>query len=173
MAIDLMHLLSNYFKPIIEFQQIMRADGAAMEDFEKNTLQICENCFIQTCDEKTIGMYETRFGIVSMPGETLEYRRQRLLQKYNTIVPFSIGFLKNRLTELYEDDYALSVDPKACKLKIAVTSSRYGAVDLLYELLWDIIPAHMEVIANQQVTNYVSGNIHTAEVMVDAFIQTI
>ena len=46
------------------------------------------------------------------------------------------------------------MDSAACKLEVSVTSSRYGAVDLLYNLLWDVIPAHMEIHANQQVNNY-------------------
>ena len=168
-----MKLLPDYFRPILEFKQIMIVDASALDVLERSIQAVKANNYIQTADEDTILLYETRFGIVTIPGETLEYRRQRLLQKYNTIVPFSIGFLKNRLTELYGDEYSLSVDPIASTLTIQVTSSRYGAVDLLYDLLWDVIPAHLEVIANQQVSNYVSANIHTTSVITNAFMQTI
>ena len=146
-----MEQLPEYFRPIVEFQQIMAVHGSAINDLEKNVTQLWENLFIQTCDEATLKLYEQRFDITASPNETLEYRRQRILQKYNT----------------------MSVDPAASKITISVTSARYGAVDLLYDLLWDIIPAHLQVISNQQVTNYISGNIYADEVMARTFVQSI
>lgn len=168
-----MEQLPEYFRPIVEFQQIMAVHGSAINDLEKNVTQLWENLFIQTCDEATLKLYEKRLDITASPSETLEYRRQRILQKYNTIVPFSEPFLRIRLTELFGDDYSMSVDPAASKITISVTSARYGAVDLLYDLLWDIIPAHLQVISNQQVTNYISGNIYADEVMARTFVQSI
>ena len=114
-----------------------------------------------------------QFSVVAKPGETIEYRRQRLLSKYNTIVPFSIGFLRDRLQELFSSDYTMQVSPGECTITISVTSSRYGAVDLLYDLLWDIVPAHIKIIANQQVNNYISGALTAAGIMSGTFVQTI
>ena len=110
---------------------------------------------------------------MAKPGETIEYRRQRLLSKYNTIVPFSIGFLRDRLQERFGSDYTMQVGPEECTITISVTSSRYGAVDLLYDLLWDIVPAHIKIIANQQVNNYISGALTAAGIMSGTFVQTI
>lgn len=168
-----MTILPEFFRPVLEFQKIMEAHGISIEKFEDDVQQVRDNLFIQTCDEATVCLYEKRFGITPIPGDTLEYRKQRLLQKYNTIVPFSIGFLKSRLTEMYGEKYSLALDPVACKLTISVTSDRYGAIDMLYDLLWDVIPAHLEVVSNQQVTNFVSGNIYVCESMSGICIQTI
>lgn len=168
-----MAVLPEYFRPILEFQKIMEVHENSLNVFEKNADQVWKNLFIQTCDEATISLYENRFGIIPIPGDTLEYRRKRLLQKYNTITPFSIEFLKSRLTVMYGDDYSLVMDPVACKLTISVTSDRYGAIDMLYDLLWDVIPAHLEVVSNQQVTNFVSGSIYACEIMAGTCIQTI
>ena len=97
-----------------------------------------------------------------------------MLQKYNTIVPFSIGFLQDKLTELYsEDGYEMEVDSAACKLKIKVTSDRYGAIDLLYDLLWDVVPAHIQILANQQTTNRISNRLYVAGNVSRVFVQTI
>lgn len=79
----------------------------------------------------------------------------------------------DQLKELFGEDFTLSVDAVACKLEISVTSSRYGAVDLLYNLLWDVIPAHIEIHANQQVNNYSSAGLYIGGVMSSAFMQTI
>ena len=104
----------------------------------------------------------------------MEYRRARVLQKYNTIVPFSIEFLRDKLTELYgEDGYEMSVDSAACKLKIKVTSDCYGAIDLLYDLLWDVVPAHIQILANQQTTNRLPCRLYAAGAVSRVFVQTI
>ena len=167
--------LPDFFRPIIEFQQIMIAHGYALDSLDSNALQIAANNYIPTCDEQTIAFYEQLLGIVYRFGDTLEYRRTRLLQKFNTIVPFSIGFLRDKLTELYgEDGYELSVSSPDCTITVKVTSDRYGAIDLLYDLLWDVVPAHLQIIANQETTNDVGGGkLYTGGVAANTFIQTI
>jgi len=173
MKTKLIQLLPEYFRPVLEFQEIMKADDVVLSELEENIDQIRKNLYIQTADEKTLSQQEALFKIFSTPGETIEYRRQRLIQKYNTIVPFSVDFLRDKLTELFGSEYTLEVDPVKCKVIISVTSSIYGALDLLYDLLWDVLPAHLEIISNQQVTSYISGNIYVGEIMACAFAQTI
>lgn len=174
MAVDLKMLLPDWFKEILEFNRLLEAEEVGLEAVETSIQSVRNNCFIQTADENTILLYEKRFGITFQYGETLEYRKSRILQRYNTVVPFSIGFLKDRLKELYgSDGYVLTVNSKTCLLTVKVTSDRYGAVNLLYDLLWDIVPAHIEIIANQQVTNYISGNIYTAVAVSGTYSQII
>ena len=173
MAVDLMELLPYYFRPVLEFQEIMKVHGLALDDVEKQITQVGRNCFIQTADAETLRAYETLFGLVYKPGETLEYRRQRILQMYNRIAPFSIGFFRERLTELFGNDYVLEVDPFKSTLFVLVTSEKYGAVDLLYSLVWDIVPAHLEVTANHQVTNEIKKVIYAVPVMTNVCIQNI
>ncbi len=166
--------LPDYFKPVIEFQEILNAHGYALGEMNSKAALLQANFYLATCDEPTIAYYERLFEIKYRAGDTLDFRRARVLQKFNTIVPFSIGFLRDKLTELYgKDGYTLEVDSAALTLKIKVTSDRYGAIDLLYDLLWDVVPAHIRIIANQQTTNYVPGRVYAAGVMGQIFIQTI
>lgn len=166
--------LPRYFRPIIEFGEILKAQGYSLGRFDEASAKVHANNYIATCDEDTIAYYGRLLGIVYRFGDTLEYRRTRVLQKYNTIVPFSIGFLQDKLTELYgEDGYEMSVDSAACKLKIKVTSDRYGAIDLLYDLLWDVVPAHIQILANQQTTNRVPCRLYAAGAVSRVFVQTI
>lgn len=166
--------LPRYFRPIIEFGEILKAQGYGLDQFDKASAKVYANNYIATCDEETIAYYERLLGIVYRFGDTMEYRRTRVLQKYNTIVPFSVGFLRDKLTELYgEDGYEMSVDSAACKLKIKVTSDRHGAIDLLYELLWNIVPVHIQITANQQATNYASCHLYVGGAVSRTMIQTI
>ena len=166
--------LPEYFRPIIELREILKAHGYSLDKLDETSEKVKDNNYIATCDEETIAYYEKLLGITYRFGDTMEYRRARVLQKYNTIVPFSIEFLRDKLTELYgEDGYEMSVDSAACKLKIKVTSDRYGAIDLLYDLLWDVVPAHIQILANQQTTNRVPCRLYAAGAVSRVFVQTI
>lgn len=167
--------LPDYFKPVLEFMYILQAHGYALDSLDSMIYQVGANTHIATCDEQTIAYWESLLGLTYSFGETLDYRRSRVLQKFNTIVPFSIGFLNDKLTELYgTNGYTLSVDPVACTLTVKVTSGRHGAIDLLYDLLWDVVPAHIKIIANQQVTNNITGGrIYVAGAVSSTVVQTI
>ena len=163
--------LPEYFRPVIEFGEILKAHGYSLNKLDETSEKVKDNNYIATCDEETIAYYEKLLGITYQFGDDLEYRRARVLQKYNTIAPFPIRFLQDKLTELY--GYEISVDSAACKIKIKVSSDRYGAIDLLYNLLWDVVPAHIQITANQQVANYVSSSIYVGGAVSRTMIQTI
>lgn len=166
--------LPRYFRPIREFGEIQKAQGHSLDKLDGMIARVYANNYIATCDEDTLASYERLLGLTYRFGDTLEYRRTRVLQKYNTIVPFDIRFLRDKLTELYgEDGYELAIDYVGCKLKIKVTSDRYGAIDLLYDLLWDVVPVHFEILANQQTTNRVPCRLYAAGAVSRVFVQTI
>ena len=91
----------------VEYGEILKVQGHVLDQLEDNMAKVSANNYISSCDEATIAYYERLLGIVYRFGDALDYRRTRVLQKYNTIVPFSIGFLRDKL----------------------------GAIDLLYDLL--------------------------------------
>ena len=167
--------LPYYFRPIREFQAILAAHGYALDSLDANVSQIAANNYISTCDEGTIAFWENLLGITYQFGDTLDYRRQRVLQKFNTVAPYSIGFLNDRLTSLFgSDGYTLTIDYEEQTLSARVSSDRYGAVDLLYDLLWDVIPAHLQVIANQETTNNIGGTrLRVGGIVANTRIQTI
>ena len=166
--------LPYYFRPVLEFQSIMAAHGWALDQLDSLVSRIWKNNYITTCDEQTVAFWEGILGLTYNAGDTLDFRKERILQQMSVNIPFSIGYLKARLNVLYgEDGYELSVNSKACTLTIKVTSDRYGAVDLLYDLLWDVVPAHMEIIANQEATDIIESTFFVGIVMRSAKVQII
>ena len=79
--VDLLKILPEYFRPILEFQEIMKSDGIAMDEVETLMRKVRDNFYIQTLDESALEEEERQFSIVAKPGETLDYRKQRLLLK--------------------------------------------------------------------------------------------
>lgn len=172
---SLTNQLPRYFRPIIEFQEILKAHSFILDKLNFGLGKMRANFYVATCDEETISYYERILGITNHFGDTLDFRRIRVLQKLNTIVPFSIEFLRDKLIGLYgENGYVMDVDSVRSELRIKITSDRYGAVDLLYDLLWDVVPAHVKIIANQQAAKYIPGKVYVGgKVAGSTFIQTI
>lgn len=170
---NLINQLPTYFRPVLEFQQLMIAHGWGYDLAESTAGLVLNNFFLQTCDEDTIAQYEKLFGIIPEAGDTMEYRRERILQRYSTIAPFDINYLNDRLRELFGNDYEMTVSPEQNRLVIKLTSERYGAVNLLYNLLLDVVPAHVEIISNQQIVNYVTRPLYAGAVPGSAIHQTI
>ena len=169
----LMNQLPYWFKPVIEYIEIMRAWAGSLAESENLAESIKDNFFIQTADSDTLAVWEKLLGISSRPTDTLEFRRERILSKLNQTVPFTYWHLKERLTDLFGDDYRLTINPAECKIEIFVTSDRYGAIDLLNDLIYNVIPAHLDVKSNQEVRNFIVSNQYIASVVTNAYVQTI
>lgn len=173
MSSNLISQLPFYFRPVIEFQQLMIAHGWGYDLAETTAGLVLKNFFIQTCDEDTIEQYEQIFGILPQAGDTMEYRRERILQIFSTEAPFDINYLNDRLKDLFGTDYQMFVSPAQSRLLIQLTSERYGAVTLLYDLLLSIVPAHIQIIGNQQIQNFINRPLFVGIVPGSAIHQTI
>ena len=171
----LIEQLPSYFRPIIEFQEILKAHGYAMDSLDSSAEQVYNNNYIQTADVQTIAFWENALGITYTYGDTLDFRRTRILQKFRLSTNFPIGALTDNLTQLFgEDGYEMNLDYENLTISIKVTSDRYGAIDLLYNLLWDVIPAHIQIIANQETVNYVGpSKLYAAAINANTQVQTI
>ena len=149
----LMRQLPRWFKPVAEYIAIMRAYSAEFDKMVTDLDAVHANMFIQTCDAATIRYWERKLSISVDPGDPLEYRREKVLMRLSRVVPYTEKHLREKLTELFGDEYTLEVNPENCTLKLIITSDRYGAVGLVRELMYQWIPAHLYVYSNQQVTN--------------------
>lgn len=166
--------LPLYFRPIREFQEIIKAHGGALEQLKNDALRMWDNFYLSSCDGATLAYYETLLEIVYHAEDSLDFRRARILQKFSSVAPFSFLFLRNQLTRLYgENGYVLDFDTETLDLKVKVTSDRYKAIDLLYDLLLDVVPAHIKILANQQTTSGVSGRLYASGIVSTTLIQVI
>ena len=169
----LMDQLPEWFKPVLEYIAIMHGGAVELARLDEDAEQIRLNDHIQTADAPTLRYWERFLGIVSSAGDTLEYRRERILMRINQTVPYTVWHLRDRLRELFGEDYTLEVNPAECWIRIIVTSDRYGAISLLHDLIYSYVPAHLYVYSNQQVSNVTSSDAYYAARMSRTFEQTI
>lgn len=170
----LMENLPDYFKPVLEYIQIMKAHGYALDQLDTNIQNVYNNFYIQTCDVTTLAYYEGLLDIVPSPGDTVDYRRQRVMQQLSLVPKFDINWLKDKLTELYgPDGYDLTVSSVDSTLSINIKSGIYGAVRLFYDFIWDVIPAHIALSAVQNVNTPIPVPLYTGSCIASTTMSVI
>lgn len=132
-----------YYPPPVngtqEFLEIAQAESTEMTATWEGVNRVFINQYILTADVWGIKRLEGTFGILANPGtESLEFRRQRLLLRMRTQMPFTIRYMKQWLRDAVgENRYRLWVENKAYMLYIETPA---------FDAIW-----------NQEVQAFVSG----------------
>lgn len=171
---NLLSMIPRFFQETLEFPEIMKAWEKGLGDFEGNIKGVWDNQYIQTCDEDTLSLYEKILGIIPSGDETLEYRRQIVLNKYSMTVPFSEGFLRSRLTEMFgENGYDLTINSQTSTAVLIVKTSVPSGLDLAYNLWLGIAPAHVELQAHEEGVSNIDGHEYFGAVVMSGVYQEI
>lgn len=139
----------------------MKAWAGALDDAEGNLDQIFANLFVQTCDAATIALYEQLFGITPQPGDTLEARRNRILNRLSMVVPFTERYLRARLDEMYgAGNYMLTVDPTTSSATMAINDFISQGIELFCDLWYHTAPAHVALDVHEDITTDIDSDIY-------------
>lgn len=155
---ELLEMLPEWFQKIKEYPEIMAAWAYALSVLGSHIIILWANQYIQTCDEATLSLYEKLLGIIPSGSSTLEYRRAIVMNKYSMMVPFSEGFLIDRLNEMFgEDGYVLTIDSENCTADIVLTTSVARAKSIFLNFWYGIAPAHVEITAHEEAESEIDG----------------
>ena len=99
---DLCQYWPRWFREILDFQALCQTEGAELRVMAQFMDRIRANLFVQTMDEQTTADWEKIFRIVPNPlTETLQFRRDRILNRLSMHPPFTLTFLYQRLDALF------------------------------------------------------------------------
>lgn len=136
--------LPHYYKDIREIDIIAESIIYILSNLSKEMQTILANNFIQTANEVGITKYEKILGITVDPTIDLETRRQRVLSKMATSTVFTLRVLKTNLKEICDNgEYTLNMDYDTFFMDIKVRIGKKGMLDVLYDLLYTMLPAHV------------------------------
>ena len=142
---DLLGLLPAYFKDVLDFQEIMNTEALELLEFERCLQRVYDNLYIQTADTSIIGYHESLFGVMASPTESLEYRRLRILNRYNNVTPLTMVTLRERLNQLVGfGNYEVIMDHANYLLTVKIWRGTLGIADEVANSLIFIVPAHIE-----------------------------
>lgn len=150
---DLCQYWPPWFREILDFQALCQTEGAELLALAAFMEQIHRNLFVQTMDEGTAAAWEAIFRIVPNPvTETLDFRRDRILNRLSMRPPFTLPFLYQRLDALFgPGNWEVEMDYPSYTLYVeaAVEDQQYfSEMSVTMEL---IKPCHIVYISRPRV----------------------
>jgi len=86
--------LPVYFRPVMEFQEIVKAHSHGVDQVNAWMIRMRDNFYIGRCDEQTLIYYEELLGINRNRSLSLEERRSVVLMRYNRRSLYTLPMLK-------------------------------------------------------------------------------
>ena len=152
---DLLRYVPDWFRRILDFQEICKTESAQMEALAAAINAVADNFFFQTMDEGAVSTWEKIFGIVPNPQtETLDFRRQRVLNRVSMQPPFTLGFLYQKLDQIIgKGKYEIHVDYPNYTLYILSSAENQSYATEVSYTVGRIKPAHIGFINQPFVAN--------------------
>lgn len=94
-------LFPSVYNGVLEISALSETDDVLLDQALEKLERAQLNQFILTADEETISVYEKMFSILANPTtETLQFRRERILNRMSLQPPFTMRWLQNKLDEI-------------------------------------------------------------------------
>lgn len=91
-------LFPSVYDGVLEISVLSETDDVLLDQVLAKLERTQLNQFILTADEETISVYEKMFSILANPTtETLQFRRERILNRMSLQPPFTMRWLQNKL----------------------------------------------------------------------------
>ena len=91
----------HIYKDVTEMDAIIDAEQRQLSSAQTEASQAFANTFVLTANYEGVEMFEMMLGIISDPTtESLEFRRQRVLNRITLAPPFTFRFLKKKLDDI-------------------------------------------------------------------------
>lgn len=91
----------EYYHDVIDFIQIAQTEDIELDDMTSAIQQLFDDQFVLTSSVQAIKRRELMLGIQADPTtESLEFRKQRILNRYQTTPPFTVRWLQEQLDRL-------------------------------------------------------------------------
>lgn len=138
--------LPEYFRPIIEFQEIIKAHGYGIGRLETETARVRDNLYLATCDSQTLSYYEQLLGLPGNRGLPLEERRILVMTKYGMRPLHTLPALKAMLeTAVGAGNYSVECFYEKYRLTVKIIDQDLQKVKGVYDMAAEISPAHIEL----------------------------
>ncbi len=128
-----------------EFQKIAEIEEPFFEQLKQEIQNIVDDQFIQIATEKGIHRRERLLGITPSRLDDLEYRRFRVLVRWNDRLPYTYRTLKNKLDQIFKDNYKLEILHDQYLLIIEVNTFNWQIYSDIVDEIRKMAPANMVI----------------------------
>lgn len=140
--------LPPWYREVLDYQQMCNTIGAQFALLAEEINRVADNFFLQTMDLETVQMWEGIFRIAANPAtESLQFRRDRIINRISMRPPFTLRFLYQKLDELIGPGlWSVTVDYPNYALYIESNVDGQGYSQELIYTINHIKPAHITFI---------------------------
>lgn len=144
---DICQYYPRWFREILDFQSLCYTEKQELTALAEAMAQIRKNLFVQTMDEGTTAQWESILRILYTPGETLDYRRLRVLNRLALRPPFTLQFLRQKLEAIFgPGNWTAEMDYPHYTLLVemlAASPDQFAGVDAFLDVLGIVKPCHI------------------------------
>ncbi len=136
----------NIYKEVMETKALIDVENKLFDALEDRTSEVENNQFVLTANERGLIIYERMLNIIANPGvETIQFRRERIINRLSTAPPYTLRYLKQRLNSLLGvDNYELELIYDEYILHLTTYIGAMGKLDELLRTLFAILPVNLD-----------------------------
>jgi len=152
------------YKDVLETDQLVNTENVMFDELDNLTTEAEENQFILTSNARGLEVYERMLNIIANPqSDSIQFRRERLINRLSSLPPFTLRELKGRLNNLLgSNNYDIEVIYDNYELKLDMRIGVYGKLDEVLKTLISIVPVNMQIITTNNLTYEATGTVYTA-----------
>lgn len=141
--------LPPWYREVLDYQQMCQTEEQQFALLAEEINRVADNFFLQTMDYETVQLWENVFHITANPAtESLQFRRERIINRISMRPPYTLGFLYQMLDRLIgEGQWTVEVDYPNYALYIEAGAEGESYWQELTYTVNHIKPAHITYIS--------------------------
>lgn len=161
---ELKELVPSVYDEVLEMDELINTEQKIFDELYEESEQVQNNAFLISADSSRIRDYEKLLKIKANTNiEDLQFRRGRVINRLSTRPPFTISWLKEKLTQVIgANNWKLTIMPEEYLIYIKVREMSDNWEGELRETLSKVIPVNVEwTLVENPYTTY--GELKSAE----------
>lgn len=157
MSDRILKYLPEIFQPVIDYKAIDLTESVELDNMDDAIQRVFDDSFVMTSNEQAIKRREQMLGIQADPAtESLDFRKKRILNRYQTKPPFTIRYLQEQLDRLVGPGMTIvSVDVQNFILYVTTNIDNANIFKEVQHTIQTVKPANLEYQQNTSLNNII------------------
>lgn len=145
----------NYYDGMLEINTLSDVEMRLLNLLRDELTSVINNQWVLTADLSGVIKYEKMLNITPNSNDSIEFRRERILNRLNQAAPYTITYLIRWLNiYLGQGTFEVQMEYNEYLLTITVHIGEYGKLDELIKSLIEIVPANIGKVVNNEIICY-------------------
>lgn len=154
----------SVYAGFVEIDRLAEVEQKLFEELHNEVVQLIANQWILTATAEGLTQYESMFGIVASPTDTLDFRRERLINRLCGDSPYTYRYLIQRLDAfLGAKEYAVLLEHAEYRITFIVHIGQIGKLNELLKTLIEMLPSNLVMIVKNDILTENDTNMYCCQ----------